>query len=198
MSMSDSRGFTLIELVMAMAVFSFMLLVVLAGFDNIIQLHNGAVEANAAQDNATGAINALVSDVRASSQVVTPAPGPSLPSSASSLCLLTASGGWEYFQVVTNTLVSPNTKILYMSDNCSNIASNAVALTSADVQVANFQATVETGGPSAPEQEVQVTITVASNNNSTFGSGAATKCDNDEQDREFCSVVTLTSGAVPR
>jgi prepilin-type N-terminal cleavage/methylation domain-containing protein len=191
--MSDQRGFTLIELVMAMAVFSFMLLIIMEGFTQIIQLHNGVIEANAAQDNARAAMDTVISDLRGSSQVTTPS-GAALPVTANTLCILTAAGGWQYFKVV----ITPTTRILYRSDDCSNINSNKVALTSPDVQVANFQATLETGGPGVTEPEVSATITVASNNNSTFGSGAATKCNNNEQDREFCSVVTLTSGAVPR
>jgi prepilin-type N-terminal cleavage/methylation domain-containing protein len=195
--MREDRGFTLIELVMAMAVFSFMLLIIMEGFSQIIELHNGVIEANAAQDNARGAMDTIVTDLRSASQVTVPS-GAALPVSANTLCILTAAGGWQYFKVVTNTVVTPNTKILYRSDNCTNINSNAVALTSPDVQVANFQATLETGGPNVSEPEVSATITVASNNNSTFGSAANTKCNNNEQDREFCSVVTLTSGAVPR
>jgi prepilin-type N-terminal cleavage/methylation domain-containing protein len=184
MPMSDQRGFTLIELVMAMAVFSFMLLIIMEGFTQIIQLHNGAIEENAAQDNARGAMDTIVADIRGASSVSVPTPN--------TLCILSAAGGWQYFAVVTTA----GSKILYESDDCLNINSNKVALTSSIVQVANFQAAVETAGVTEPE--VSATITVASNNNTTFGSGAATQCKNNDQDREFCSVVTLNSGAVPR
>jgi prepilin-type N-terminal cleavage/methylation domain-containing protein len=193
---SQQAGFTMIELLMSMTVFSFMLLIITAGFVNIVNIHNQAIAANVSQDNASSAIDILVKAVRDSSGPVFPTV---VGTPAATLCLSAPSGGdQEYFVRKT---VSPTEAILYRGDNClgnSGPHPNELALTSTAVQVSNFQATLMTGGPNGVilKPEVNLSLTVSTNNGTTAGGGSS--CIADNGDRAFCSVVTLTSGAVPR
>jgi prepilin-type N-terminal cleavage/methylation domain-containing protein len=179
-------GFTLVELLVAMAVFAFMLVIVVTGFINIVHLHNQALASNVAQDNARAAMTELVRAVRDSAGVVgTPGLGPS-----GTLCLTQLGGQLRGYYV--------NAGVLTRSDNCTSPRVNPVGITNNVVQVVNFVATVETTGPAVEKAEVKLDVTVASRNGTTSGVGAATACNNNNQDRTFCSVVSLTSGAVPR
>jgi prepilin-type N-terminal cleavage/methylation domain-containing protein len=186
--MHENAGFTMIELLVAMAVFSFMLLIIVVGFINIVRLHNQAIASNIAQDNARSALAELVRGVRDSAGVVTPAPG--VP--AHQLCLDNASGPQQLYYV------NPVTKVLYRADNCAS-PTNAQALTSPSVQVSDFTATVKTSGANIVKPQVELSVTVATTgNNTTTGSGTTIACGPSNADRTFCSTVTLTSGAVPR
>lgn len=175
----------MIELLVAMAVFSFMLLIIVVGFINIVKLHNQAIASNIAQDNARTAMDELVRAVRDSAGVVTPAPG--VP--ANRLCLANASGPQQVYYISGGQL--------FRADNCT-APTGATAITTTSVQIANFLATVKTAGTNIVKPQVEMTITVASNNGTTTGVGASVTCGTSNRDRQFCSVVTLTSGAVPR
>jgi prepilin-type N-terminal cleavage/methylation domain-containing protein len=182
--MMGKRGFTMIELLISMAVFSFMLLIVSSGVIDIVRMENQSLASNSAQDNARSAMDELVQAVRDSSGVTTPSTV-GVPSSM--LCLKNDSGVQQAYYL--------SSAVLYRSDDCSAYT-NTVALTSSQVQVSQFQATVTTGGTGITEHEVEIKLTVASDNGTTNGGGTA--CNNNDVDREYCSVVTLTSGAVPR
>jgi prepilin-type N-terminal cleavage/methylation domain-containing protein len=192
-------GFTLIELLVAMAVFSFMLLIIVVGFINIVRLHNQALAANQAQDNARVAMDELVQAVRNSTGVVTPAAG---ATSTTGICLNDAAGGQKRYWIK----VVSNISTLYKGDGCISPSSNIQPITNATVNVVNFTATNTSTVPTNVKSEIQLTISVASSNGVSKGSlsststdsGSGRVCKNTTQDRAFCSVVTLTSGAVAR
>src|SRR5258705_7656478 len=93
----SEQGFTLVELLMAMAVFSFMLLIVVVGFMNIVHLHNQAIASNMAQDNARTVMDEMVRAVRDSQGVITTTPGP-----FGTVCLGSPTAGQErYYYVQT-------------------------------------------------------------------------------------------------
>jgi prepilin-type N-terminal cleavage/methylation domain-containing protein len=186
-------GFTMIELLVAMTVFSFMLMIITIGFLNVVRLHNQAIASNVAQDNARTAIDELVRAVRDSTGAVTPivtdANGNSL------LCLNDASGTQKLYYVVVTA--SPVSRTLYRADNCATKL-NPVAITNSSVVVSNFVAAVKTAGIDIVKPEIDMSVTVGSSNGTTTGSGASISCGPSNADREFCATVTLTSGAVPR
>src|SRR5205823_262577 len=93
----QDRGFTMIELLMAMALFSFFLLIVVAGFLNVVRAHNQAIATNAAQDNARVAMDTLVQAVRDSAGVNDPAPN----TTSNMLCLADAGGVDKQYWVQT-------------------------------------------------------------------------------------------------
>ena len=181
----------MIELMLSMASFSFLLLVIVVGFINIAQLHDEALATNQAQNSAQSAMDELVQGVRNSTGVASTF---TVGAPMTTLCLANADGVQDVYYV--------HQKVLYETPDCAtnlNWATEptgSLALTDAGEQVSNFQATVETGGLGVSEQEVRLTITIGSNNGSTNGAG--TSCLNNDRSRAFCSIVTLTSGAVPR
>lgn len=183
------QGFTMIELIVAMAVFSFILLIIVVGFLNVVSLRNQALASDMAQDNARTAMNELVRAVRDAADVTIP----SYPvtTTSNTLCLTKVDGHLGSYE-----LVPPG--ILTRYDGCGPGKSNPVAITNTGVDVVDFTAKQESFGPGVKKPEIQLSITVASNNGTTVVAGASTQCKDTNQDRKFCSTVTLTSGAVAR
>jgi prepilin-type N-terminal cleavage/methylation domain-containing protein len=191
---SNESGFTLIELIVAMAVFSFMLLIIVVGILNIIRFHDSAIASNVAQDNARTAMDEVVQAVRNSSQVNFDA-----ATNPGQLCLSRSAGSLAFYYVSGG--------VLYRRDNsCTNTSpTGASAITTGGtcssgfgVCVRDFTATRRTSGSNVLKPEVDISITVGSSNGTTTGLGAATTCANNNAARQYCSVITLKSGAVPR
>jgi prepilin-type N-terminal cleavage/methylation domain-containing protein len=178
------RGFSLIELLVAMSVFSFMLVIVVVGFINVVHLHNQAIASNMAQDNARTAMDELVRAIRDSAGVVSTTPGPS-----GSVCLASPTGQQRAYYLTGG--------VLMRADNCATHTSPQ-SITSSSVLVSSFAVTVQSTGPKVVKPVVQVAVTVGTNNGTTTGSGATLACGPTNANRTFCSTVTLTSGAVPR
>lgn len=192
LKMNEQAGFTLVELVISMAIFSFLLLIIVVGFLNIAQLHDEALATDQSQNSARSAMDELVQGVRNASSVISPT---AVGVPASTMCLATADGGQQIYYI--------DNKVLYRSDDCATSTTwtapepaNTYALTDSGVQASVFQATVDTGGLGITEPEVRLKLTVGSNNGTTNGAG--TSCLTGTVNHAFCSIVTLTSGAVPR
>src|ERR1700733_13320507 len=179
--MKAQAGFTMIELLVAMTIFSFMLMIISVGFINVVKIHNQALASNNSQDNARTAINELVRAVRDSTGVSgAPGIGPN-----GTLCLNDASGTQKNYWIKTVTIAGISTKVLYRGDGCIATPANQQAITSGSVNVNNFFAKVNTSGPNIVKPEVQLTVGVASNNGTTTGTGAAVACGPGASDREF-------------
>jgi prepilin-type N-terminal cleavage/methylation domain-containing protein len=179
----SEKGFTLVELVVAMAIFGFMLIIVVLGFINVVRIHNQAVATNIAEDNVRVGMDELVRAVRTSNGV--------LPSAANTLCLTnTTSGGEIIYYVAAGILTRAD------SPSCVVPGTNLQAITSSIVSVTDFSGVVPPGNTVKPE--VNLSLTVASNNGTTTGAGVSVACGPTSSDRTFCSVITLKSGAVPR
>jgi prepilin-type N-terminal cleavage/methylation domain-containing protein len=188
--MNRQRGFTLIELLIAMAIFSFFLLIVVAGFLNVVRAHNHAIADNAAQDNARVAMDTVVQAVRDSAGVTNPGPD----STSNTLCLADPTGVDKEYWVQTVGGV----ETLMKGDGCTYPGTpplNQVAITSPSNNVAVFSARNTSSINTNPKTEVELTITVSSSNGTAT---AGTSCNSNNEDRVFCSVVTLSSGAVAR
>jgi prepilin-type N-terminal cleavage/methylation domain-containing protein len=180
---SGSAGFTLIELMMAMVIFSFMLLIIVVGFMNIVRLHNEAVASNQAQDSARAAMDELVLAVRDSGGVTAAQPG--------LLCLASTTGQPTQYYVTAN-------KTLSRADGCGGLRVNTHQITSDSVQVAEFLPEIVTNGGVVRKAQVQLLLTIGSANGTTTGTGASLQCGPTQSERTFCSTVTLRSEAVQR
>ncbi len=192
----DSRGFTLVELLVAMTVFSFMLLIITVGFINIVHIHNQAVAANNAEDNGRTALDEVVRAIRNSSGMSSIANGPNV-----TLCLEKPDGGQQtVYYVPPHVSTSPGILTRGSSDTCDMPPAgdpSVQAITSDVVTVSDFTATSSSAGTAKPP--VNLSLTVASNNGTAgVGSGASVQCGPTAADRTFCSTVTLKSSAVPR
>jgi hypothetical protein len=178
-----------------MAVFSMMLVIIVSGMINIVRMHNEALASNQAQDNARSTIDELVRGIRDSSGVDWANTDNAGLNGTTRLCLKSAnSSGSEYWVQLTSGVL-----VLYRHDNGCTTTSGGVAVTDPEVNVQDFKVTPTTSLTAGfPRQEVHISVTVGSSNGTTTGSGAGTTCSGSTGAREFCSVVTLTSGAVPR
>jgi prepilin-type N-terminal cleavage/methylation domain-containing protein len=183
-------GFTLIELLIAMTVFSFMLLIVMAGFINIVHLHNQALASNVAQDNARTAMDEVVQAVRDSYSVVEPLP----LGTSNQLCLQKANSAQELIWVDAAA-----GGILKRGDNCAS-PTNVRAISSNAVKFYpnGFSAKILNASSATVKPEVEISMTVASSNGTAPLVGGVPKCGPTAADRTFCSVVDITSLAVPR
>jgi prepilin-type N-terminal cleavage/methylation domain-containing protein len=196
MSTADSQfqaGFTMIELLVAMAVFSFMLLIIAVGFINVVRLHNEAVASNQVQDSANAAMQELVQAVRDSNgmDVAKSGVNPFNANFGTFLCLKNLSGVEQAYYVSA-------ANVLTRADGCTAL-NNQQPLSSSSVNVTYLGATPETSGPSITKPEMALELTVASANGTATGTaGKDVGCNDNTYDREFCSTVDLTSGAVPR
>ena len=196
----ESRaGFTLVELVVAMAVFSMMLLIIVSGILNIVRMHNQAIASNLAQDNGRAIMDELVTSIRNSAGVDWTKSTLSDVNGDTRLCVMAATGPGSEYYVNKFTTAGVNYYVLYRHDGgCT--AGGGVAISNTVVRVLNFSASP--GTTVGTKQEVRLSVTVGSTNDSLVGgnlaNGAGTQCRANNVDREFCSTVTLTSGAVPR
>ena len=195
MSSVKQDGFTLVELVVAMAVFSMMLVIIVAGMINIVRMHNEAMASNLAQDNARGAIDELVRGIRNSAGVDWANTNNGGVNGTTRLCLkLANSPGTEYWVMNVSGVLT-----LFRHNGGCTTGASGVAVTDPVVNVQDFKVTPTTSTTVGfARQEVHISVTIASSNGTTTGSGAGTTCSASTSAREFCSVVTLTSGAVPR
>lgn len=195
LSVAREGGFTLVELVVAMAVFSMMMVIIVSGMINIVRMHNQAMASNLSQDNARAAVDDLVRGIRDSAGVDWTNTDNAGLNGTTRLCLRAAnSTGTEYWVQLTGGVLA-----LYRHDNGCTTTAGGIAVTDPVVNVQDFKVTPTTSQTAGfPRQEVHIAVTVGSSNGTTTGSGAGTVCSSSTSAREFCSVVTLTSGAVPR
>lgn len=186
---------------MAMAVFSFMLLIIVVGFMNVVTIHNRALASNQAQDSARAAMDTLVQAVRDSSDLPT-IQSASLPGITNAnydvLCLKSPSGFVDYY-VKGSPAQILSASIPVCGDTNPAHLSNIVPVTSNAEKVSYFHAVQQTNS-SQPDwrPEIELTLTLGSSNGTTNGTGTSLACNNNNADRSFCSTATLTSGAVPR
>jgi prepilin-type N-terminal cleavage/methylation domain-containing protein len=203
--MRDSSGLTLIEVILAMAVFSLMLLVVVGGFINVVRLQQSGQASRDTQQNGRFAIEEVMRDSRsASSAVVSPDNGGGNPDT---LCLLTNSGIIRY-RVDSNRMVRAQTPVIPPSlpqlaavcNAMDPVASPDRPLTSGGVRVVDFQVGIVQEPPSPtvnPVPTVDVSLTVASADPTLFNPGT-NNCNPSIIGSQFCSVTTLRSAATLR
>jgi prepilin-type N-terminal cleavage/methylation domain-containing protein len=175
-------GYTLIELLMAMAVFSFMLVIIVAGFINIVRLHNASVATNIVQDNAQTIMASLERVVRNGTSVDTAS------LAAGKLCV-------DGNQLVA---LNPVTYALTLTSvvNCITPIGAPANLMSSDVKVFSFVAINDT--PLQVRPTIRLAITVGSANGTVTAAGANSSCGGNASDRAFCAVSTITGAATPR
>lgn len=183
--MRRDNGFTLVELVMAMAIFSFMLSIIVTGFINIIRIHNASVAVNVVQDNAQTIIAALERDVRDSAAVEVGVDG-----GEPSLCI-------DGNQIITYDNTAHMLYTWQSSDNnCDPTAGTAVQLTSENVKVYYFNVTNDTPNDNRPT--IRIATTIGSAGGTYTGTGVNTVCSGGFSTRNYCAITTITGSATPR
>ncbi len=196
--MKMKAGFTLIELVMAMAVFSFLLLLVSSGFIQVVRIHQAGIASRSTQQNARLVLDALAKDIRVSAL----ASSATVTSQYDRLCLAKGSQTLQYAVDTTTGDLKVNTITPPAAGTCPAPANFTGWRTLNDdiVRVEQFRAV--TTLPAQPGLgTAMVTLTLASRNNLN----ALDPASNPPRTRclpgagsQFCAVTTLSSGATLR
>jgi prepilin-type N-terminal cleavage/methylation domain-containing protein len=204
-SFASDGGFSLIELLVAMSVFSFMLIIISVGFIGIIKINQSTNASRLTQQSARLIIDTVEKQLRASSQVVIT----SQNSTLSRICLFNDSQYTEYGVDSNGNLrqgalaslgatcppipTAPGVLATWSTLNTNNVASGATD----GVKVRRFLATA-TAGPGTDGGLVTVELSMTGQGvndadlNAT-GTGCLPKAGS-----QFCSVTTLMTTAVLR
>ena len=175
-------GFTLVELTIAMAIFGFMLAIIMAGFLNIVTLHNASVATNVVQDNSQTIIADVEREIR---------DGNTVQIVGGKLCINTSQ--LIFLNAITHQLFESRVT------DCGATTISTTLLSSADVYVFDFTPTaLTTPDPLKPRPTIQIALTVGSSNGTVIGVGPGANCAGPVSNHGFCAVATVTGAATPR
>lgn len=185
-SAPKTAGFTLIELMLAMALFSLGLLVVAAGFLSLLHLYQNGVVSRATQHDSRFGINQILTDSHdARGYIVT-------HGASDIVCMIGAEKG---YYVNGNRLV-----VGTWSSASPCLAANIAAtqpISSANNAILNF--TADEGpakGVCSGSCNVRITLRVASATASANVTG--NQCDPSKPNLTFCSVTVVSTTLVTR
>jgi prepilin-type N-terminal cleavage/methylation domain-containing protein len=186
------RGFTMVELLIAMAVFSFMMMIVTAGFVQVVKIHQSGIASRTTQQNSRLVLDAVSKDIRLAATAATANPG-----QKNWLCLARGSLTQEYavdtngdLQVGTIPSQAPG---VCPPPNFSDTARGWRRLNDPSVEVTQFAAAT-TAGVQTGLGTAMVTITMASRNNLDALDTSRTRCL-PGPGAQFCAVTTLSTTA---
>lgn len=168
-------GFTLVEISLAMAIFTFMLLVVALAYINIARLYNAATAARNVQQNNRFIMEQITRVARSAHDVVV---------TDRSLCF-----GGQAFVMVADAANSAQTSLHQVSvRDCSNLSdsSSDQVLTSPGVYVAKMQTDTSASGM------LTVTLWTASRVDLLQTTGNDLQC-RQASGKEFCAINKLTT-----
>ena len=201
-SLTPAAGFSLIELLVAMAVFSFMLIIISVGFIGIIKINQSTNASRLTQQSASLIIDTIERQLRSSSQVVATPNG-----ALGRLCLFNDSQYSEYMvdaygdlregTIPSLGLICPNqtaaTLASWQRINTNNVASGATD----GVKVQRFLPTA-TALPGSTGGMVTVELSMTGQGVSASDLNPAKTSCNPQPGSQFCSVTTLITTAVLR
>ena len=196
-------GFTLVELLLAMAVFSFMLVIVTSGYIQLMRIYQSGLASRATQQNARGVVDNIEQVMRTAGKGWT-------NTGNTTLCLQTGTGVTEYS--VKYSTSTPVQHDLYRKDgldvdpNCPSVLDVAgwTKLNSNDVDARLFQ-TETTDSVAGSFGTVVVTIGMASRDllanvvvtpNADITKSILTCSPG--VGAQFCATTTLTTAGVLR
>ena len=187
---SKQNGFTLVELILAMAIFSFMLLIILIGFLTIVHLHQSGIAMRDAQQNARYASEDVVRTFRsATDATVTPTANPNL----NTLCLTVGGASVLYRVDATGRLLRDT----FTLASCPPGFVTETALTSASVNVIGFSIDRQSSGGLALASMIR--LSVASVSSYTFtGSAGTMTCTPGQAASQYCSVANIITASSTR
>lgn len=177
-------GFTLVELMIAMAVFSFVLLIIAQGLLDTVHVQQNSMISRDAEQNARLVLDQITREAKTASDVTTPG--------GNAVCF-NEPGGWVEYAVIPP--VAPSTaRVLYRQTLPAGAACPSVpvasssAVTSSTVSVLAFTGSRIAGTPPS----IGVGITVGPPDPSLLSGNA---CNAAVAGKQFCSVVTLNTTA---
>lgn len=198
---SNTRGFTIVELLIATLVFSVILLTVTVGIIQITRVYyKGINEANT-QDTARGVMDTISQAIQFSGSTVSPTVA-SAPGASTSFCVGNQQFSYKLgYQLVENSPgTNQTTKALWQStaSGCTGnpaAAASGIELLSPKMRLANLTVTQVNGDPNIWKVSVRVVYGDDDLLNNPTGTNASCKGDKGQQ---FCSVSELTTTVVKR
>ena len=136
-------GFTLIELILATAIFSFFLIIALAGYLNVVRLYQNGIASRSTQHNSRFGMEEMVRAVQGAKTATVP--------SAGTLCL----DGSTYFYTTGAGVLTE-----VVGGGCSSGGSSQVALSSSDVNVASLAFSIDNSSPTIAHPTVNITMVI--------------------------------------
>jgi prepilin-type N-terminal cleavage/methylation domain-containing protein len=193
-------GFTLVELILAMALFSFALLIITAGFLNIVRLHQSGLASRNTQQNTRYGMEDIVREARGSYRAEIVAADPI----KNKLCLFITPGpgGGLQFYVDGDNLRKKSFDVTSNSNYAAQCAAQVLnssdpVISSSDVAIREFIVEKYVTPPSVPgdtpPESIKLKLAIASTSDSTLISGS--NCNPGVGGHQFCAVTILTSSA---
>lgn len=180
-------GFTLIELILAMALFSFVLLIITTGFVNILHLYESGVAMGATQQNARFGLDDIVSEGHSAYQTTVIGTTPD-----QQICLYEPGAMVQYYIGANSGLYKDS---LPSGTNCNLLSAGGQVISSSDTMVVQMVASALPAlyTPTQP-QTLNLTLAIAPSDaisQVTFVNGAP-QCPLGIGS-QFCSITLLNS-----
>jgi prepilin-type N-terminal cleavage/methylation domain-containing protein len=192
--MQKQDGFTLVELILAMAIFSLVMLAIVGGFIGIIHGYQSGLASRDTQQNSRFGMDTMVREIRQSDSVTLQT---NVTDGTSIVCVAgTQSGQNMRFLVNNNRLVEE-------AASCSSspsVGATAQYITSSNLRVANFQAEKITSDSIDPTYTAlptyRLTLRLTTNDVSQLDP-TKSRCVGG-LGSQFCSQAVLTTTVEPR
>lgn len=170
-------GFTLVELLISMAIFSFVLMIIVSGIIHLLKQYQAGVSARNVQQNSRYALDDITRTARISRAA---------NASADTLCLTTEGGKTIYYvtgspRQLARAQIHPN-----LACSSASVSGGVSYLTSTDTKVTIFEPTLIAGNPGT----VQLRLKMASSTGDTDASG---DCVPGVAGYQYCAVADLTT-----
>ncbi len=192
---------------MAMAIFSFMLLIIVGGYLNVFKLYQNGLASRDTQQNGRFGMEEMVRTVRESKDALGVVSGGDFDyvclqsqTGAMSKLMTAASGSYQVLQIV----VLPNPAAFDLATcGALSAATAGVAteiLSSTNVEVVSFKPTVLLAPTAAGSKSVMLELKIATHKNGlSFGVDTVTqKTCSTVTTSQFCSITTYESSATVR
>lgn len=189
MSKSAAKGFTLVELLLAMAFFSFILLFITTGFIVINRAYNKGITVKLVQDEGRQAMNRLTREIRSANVVTTADPE----------CITVNSDSYYWFVPIDDTdPLSPMRLILAPDKSCSEVRATPVGtdLLHERVGIQHMEVSrITDGGNTTPFYEVQMTLSTADTDliDLTDPTNISCRTQSDSGGNQYCDIVKLST-----
>jgi prepilin-type N-terminal cleavage/methylation domain-containing protein len=216
--LAQQSGFTLVELLMALALFSFVLLIITMGFIQVIHTYQAGIASRSTQQTTRFGMDDMARGVRDASTVgialnttgINDHPD-GIVQQTDILCAFSSGGGantryyvkWngstkslvkEYFTPAIN--LATHTPVCNLANP---IAGTLQTLSSSDLSIQDFNAEVVGINATAPTQTVRLTLRVTSNRRDLLASpgNVGSNCKG-AVGGQFCSQTVITTTVEPR
>lgn len=199
-------GYTLIELLLAMSIFSFMLLLILSGYLSVFRLYQNGLASRDTQQNGRYAMEEMVRTVRESKDVV----GAVTSGDFDSVCLQSQSGAMSKLTTVVAgsfrklmIIVNPN-PLAFDLANCTSLSPTTVGassqeLTSTKVEVVSFKPQIIPAPSATGYKGVKLALKIGTHTSDlveTLSSGQ--KSCTSASGSQFCAITAYESSATVR